>query len=80
MTWDQFIKKVKPLLKEDENIGSIEFDYEGDVYYPKSQWTSKSNDEDCANLWCRKVGDESENRIYPMTTDILDKVTFRRRK
>ena len=82
MTWDQFIKKAKPLLKEDETIGNIEFDLEGDVYYPISQWTSEDEDGkmENANLWCRKVGDEQKERIYPIESSKLDKVVFRRRK
>lgn len=75
MKWQEFAKKVAPLLKTHETIGDIGFKFGGETYQIRSQWGSGDKRE-FVNLWARKLNDKDSGRIYPFTAKIVDKLKF----
>ena len=75
MTWKQFAKKVKGLIKDDEPISLLKFKIGKEEYQITSQWGSGENRE-LVNLWARKTKDINSQQIYPFSAYQVDKLKF----
>lgn len=76
MTWEQFLKKIKPLLKSDkESIAVLGFKFNKEKYRIHSQWGSGEKRE-FVNLWGKKIDDKNKSRVYPFIAEQVDKLKF----